>query len=234
MAFEFMIVGAGRGGTSLLMALLDAHSRLDVAPEFASACLIDPGKTLADRVDAFGRACLEEADRHQNGIWGNKITTEQLGALATGAPAPDVDVLAYFFDKAFRSIKVIFILRDGRTCVRSKVTRTGQSYETACARWNYSVEVYKYLSRDPARHLVVKFEDLLRTPTGVLSRITAFLGIPYEDGMLSGTDSQKLPPGYRNSTLKIERSQVGPPAAWHRLIEDHLRFCGYLPDSQPA
>ena len=216
------------------MALLDAHSRIEVAPEHASACLMDQSQGLADRVDAFKQACLEDAGRYPDKTWGNKITTEQLGALATGAPAPDVDMLSHFFNDAFASIKAIFILRDGRTCVRSKVTRTGQSYETACARWNYSVEVYKYLSHDPKRHLLVKFEDLLRTPSAVLSRITAFLGIPYEDGMLSGTDSPKLPPGYRNSTLKLDRSQVGPRADWHRLIDDNLRFCGYLPDPRSA
>jgi len=29
----------------------------------------------------------------------------------------------------------VFILRDGRTRVRSKVSRTGQSFELACERW---------------------------------------------------------------------------------------------------
>lgn len=229
MAFEFLILGAGRGGTSLLMALLDTHSRLEVMSEYASvACLMDESRDVFERVGAFKKACLAEAARHADKMWGNKITTEQLSALASGSPSADFDVLSYFFNEAFAGTKVVFILRDGRTCVRSKVERTGQSYETACMRWNYSVQVYRYLSADPGRHLLTKFEDLLMDAPGVLRRITDFLGVPFEEGMLSGTDNPKLLPEYRNTGFDLEKMHLGAVADWHGLIQENLRYCGYL------
>ncbi|HEY9871011.1 MAG TPA: sulfotransferase [Candidatus Obscuribacterales bacterium] len=229
MAFEFLILGAGRGGTSLLMALLDTHSKLEILSEYASVeCLMDKSRNVFQRVEAFREACLAEAARHSDKIWGNKITTEQLAALATGSPSADFDVLGYFFNQAFRTTKIIFILRDGRACVRSKVKRTGQSYETACMRWNYSVEVYRYLLGDPTRHLLTKFEDLLVDPPTVLRRITEFLGVPFEEGMLLGTDNPKLRPEYRNTGFDLTKMDTGPVADWYGVIEHNLRLCGYL------
>lgn len=229
MAFEFLILGAGRGGTSLLMALLDAHSKLEVMSEYASVeCLMDENHNVFERVEAFKRACLTEAARYSDKMWGNKITTEQLGALATGSPSADFDLLGYFFNEAFKATKVIFILRDGRTCVRSKVRRTGQTYETACMRWNYSVEVYKYLSANPRCHLLTKFEDLVLNPVDVLRRITDFLGVPFEAGMLSGTDNPKLLPEYRNTGFDLQKMHPGMMAEWYGLIQENLEYCGYL------
>ena len=38
--FEFLVIGAGRGGTSLLAGLLDFHDQLDVGFEqYSEACL---------------------------------------------------------------------------------------------------------------------------------------------------------------------------------------------------
>lgn len=229
MAFEFLIVGAARGGTSLLMALLDTHSKLEVASEFASAKnLKDVTRNMVDRVESFRQACLAEAERHPDKIWGNKILTDQVCALSGGAPDPGFDVLDYFFNQVFPSIKVVFILRDGRACVRSKVNRAGHTFESACKGWNQSIEVYKYVLKYPRRYLTVKFEDLLVEPPATLRRITDYLGVPYEEAMVSGTNNAKLLPEYRNDGFDLSKMQVGQPGEWHSLIAENLRFCGYI------
>jgi hypothetical protein len=228
MAFEFLIVGAARGGTSLLMALLDSHSKLEVASEYASASnLKDASRNMFERVEAFKQACLAEAVRHPDKIWGNKILTDQVCALANGAPHPEFDVLDYFFNEAFPTTKVVFIVRDGRTCVRSKVNRAGHTFESACRGWNQSIEVYKFILRHSTRYLTVKFEDLLVRPDEVLARVTDYLGVSYEKQMLAGTDNAKLLPEYRNSGFDLSKMEVGQPGEWHSLIAENLRFCGY-------
>jgi hypothetical protein len=231
MAFEFLIVGTGRGGTSLLMGLLDTHSKLEVASEYASpGNLKDASRKMYDRVEAFKQACLAEAARHPDKVWGNKILTDQVYALESGAPQPEFDVLDYFFNQSFPTIKVVYILRDGRTSVRSKVNRGGLTYEKACKDWNRSVEMYKFVLKYPGRYLAVRFEDLLVDPPAVLTQITDYLGVPYEAQMLAGTDNPKLLPEYRNPGFDRSKMNIGRPSEWQGLIAENLRFCGYVQD----
>jgi hypothetical protein len=140
--FEFLVIGAGRSGTSLLAGLLDFHDRLEVGFEQFSegylmgAALATSGPAIFDdRVRAFLDSCRDEARRYPGRIYGNKITTEQLFGLEdhnTANPDAKIDVFDRFFNHFMKGRKIVFVLRDGRTCVRSKVARTGQSVELAC------------------------------------------------------------------------------------------------------
>ena len=139
------------------------------------------------------------------------------------------NVLDDFFSGPMRGIKVIFILRDGRTCVRSKVARTSQSVAHACVRWSYSVRVMRYLQRYHPDHLVVRYEDLVRQPEPVLRRICAFLGVDYSDAMFRGTQSRTLPDEYRQKGL--DRSKLGlagVPVQTYQLLLQELRDTGYI------
>ena len=80
--FNFLVVGAGRGGTSLIAGLLDSHSKLEVGLElFSVDCLV--GKNIFtsganifnQRVNAFVVACRKKAMLYPSHFWGNKITT---------------------------------------------------------------------------------------------------------------------------------------------------------------
>ncbi|MGE0815627.1 MAG: sulfotransferase [Vicinamibacterales bacterium] len=236
--FRFLIVGAGRGGTSLLAALLDYHSQLEVAFEqHAESCLM--GKALPSgtpatfdgRVGAFMRACQADAARHPTKIWGNKITTEQVLSLETAvrpAAAGPFDVRDVLFNEHLRAQAVVFILRDGRACVNSKVRRTGQPMETACRKWLYSVECYRFFRTRP-RSLTLKFEDLLAAPESTLLSICEFLGIPYESGMLQGVANEKMLPDYRGATIdRSKREPADLPEPHLESIRAGLIECGYL------
>jgi hypothetical protein len=236
--FGFLIVGAGRGGTSLLAALLDAHPDLEVGFERHA---IDHlmGRTLAGprrddlrhRIEVFVSACNADALRSDRPIWGNKITTEQIQGLEDhnrADPGGREDVLRVFFTDYLQHLKLVFILRDGRACVQSKVRRAGRSYELACARWRYSVQCYRFLRQERPDALLLRFEDLLQAPSAALGRICDYLGVPFREEMLGGVRSDKLRPEYRNERIDSAKAvAVDFPPEYLPLIGDDLAYCGY-------
>ena len=235
--FRLLLLGAGRGGTSLLAGVLDAHSELEIGFErFAVDMLLGKkvkpprGGVFDARVDAFTEACIKEAARYPDQTWGNKITTEQL--LALRAHNKDVDEPIDVVDAFFRrldGVRVIFILRDGRTCVRSKMARTGQTLESACRLWLQSVEVYRYLAeRHPDRH-ILKYEDLLAEPEATTSAMCDFLGIEYQPAMLAGGDNAKMLPEYRSQAFDTGKLSLdGVPDGCEARIHDGLVYAGYV------
>ena len=238
-SFEFLVIGAGRGGTSLLAGLLDQHSCLEVGFErFAVSHLMGsklPTSTphLFDaRVTAFISACEKEAQNFPHATWGNKVTTEQIHTLEDhnlAHPQSPVAILDLFFNTYLKSKKIVFILRDGRTCVNSKVQRTGLSFEEACSNWQSSVQVYKFLNEHHSNNHCVRFEDLLLDPVTELKTTCDFLEISYEKEMLSGTNNSKMLPAYRQNTLDISKAAlITLPDEYLNIIQDDLHYCGYL------
>lgn len=239
--FAFLVVGAGRGGTSLLAGLLDSHPRLQVGFElFAVNCLLGKGLSPAPapadcihhRTRAFRAACEQVASRFPDRLWGNKITTEQLFGLEDHNqlnPDAQVSVLDHFFGQAMAGLRFIFILRDGRACVRSKVSRTGQSWESACDRWLYSVHVQEYLADRRGDAMVVRFEDLLAAPETALRSACRFLEVDYDPVMLEGTSNPKMRPEYRYGA--IVAAKASPPELdprWLERIRPGMLRAGYL------
>ena len=239
---DFLVVGSGRGGTSLLAGLLDAHPGLEVGFEHRSVATLmghdvrEPGPDMFDaRVAAFVAACRSEAARYPGRLWGNKITTEQiLGLEDRNLEHPDVppiDVLDRFFNEALDGVPVVFLLRDGRTCVRSKVRRTGQSVAQACERWKYSVEVWRFFRDRHLRNLTIRFEDLVHEPRGTMETVCDFLDISWCEEMLTGTRSAKMLPEYRRDYVDEEPAElVDVPREVEETLGGELAECGYLPD----
>lgn len=230
--FSFLITGAGRGGTSLLAGLLASHPKLEVGFEHYMHHLLgqipSSAQDSTSRLLAFRRAC-EQSAAECDKIWGNKITTEQIGAI-TGNPL-DEAAIDLFYD--FHSdLKHIFILRDGRTCVRSKVARTGQPVEEACANWLYSAKVFHHFESGHVNGIAIKFEDLLRDPVSALKEICRHLSIVYCEDMLRGTNHPGMLPEYRRTGFDVAPMQVAPiEDRTFQLIERELRACAYLAET---
>ena len=241
-SFGFLIVGAGRGGTSLLMGMLDRHPDLEAAMEqFSMDCLMGYGmeqpaaafksRIAETRCEAFADHCRREAAAFPDKVWGNKVTTEQIYGLEDHNSANGVKFpyLNYLFNVVLKGVKVIFILRDGRTCVRSKMQRTGQLMEHACQRWKYSVRVLRFLRDHHPDHHVVRYEDLVTAPRETMAGVCAFLGIPFDEQIIEGTDNQKIPSEYRSNRLRVEKlSLKGVPRLCHPLLQRELYELGYL------
>ena len=237
--FKFLVIGAGRGGTSLLAGLLDFHSELTVAFELYSVAYL-MGKELPcqdsglfnKRVMTFITACQNIANQQLDTFWGNKITTEQLFSLEEHNslnPEFKIDVLDAFFNTSLKDIKVIFILRDGRACINSKVQRTGQSLEQAANRWQYSVRCYKFFKTFHFNNICIRFEDLLFQPRETLTDICKFLNIPYQDEMLLGTNNNKMLPEYRKTGFDGSKTEaIDLPDHILAKIKEDLEYCGYL------
>ncbi|MBZ0269938.1 sulfotransferase [bacterium] len=238
---DFLVVGAGRGGTSLLAGLLDAHPGLEVGFEHRSVATLmghdvkERGPGLFDaRVAAFLGGCRTEAARFPGRLWGNKITTEQILGLEDRnlehPDAPPIDVLDRFFNEALAGVPVVFLLRDGRTCVRSKVRRTGQSVAQACERWRYSVDVWRFFRDCHLRNLTIRFEDLVRQPRETMETVCDFLDVSWCEEMLTGTRSAKMLPEYRRAGVDEGPAALGDvPREVEETLGHVLAECGYLP-----
>lgn len=252
LAFGFQIIGAGRGGTSLLMALLNAHPRCEVrSEEFSTKFLMgqqwtpaelesDPAKRIRLRIDNYLNACEHTAAQFPDIVWGHKTTTEHIAGLGIMHPSsrfagdpealPEtkgIDPLEVFVDRT-ATIRTIFILRDGRSCVRSKVARTGMSIEEAVRRWKYSVRALGAMCRRTEAFHRIKMEDLVRYPEATLQSVCEFLGLRYSPVMLSGTQSPHTLPEYRRSGFDLSTIDVSAiNDLWVAEIHEELTTCGY-------
>lgn len=217
----------------MLAALLDSHPHLAVGFEkhVKTTLLTDTYQGDArTRARAFLAACASDAAASEAHVFGNKITTEQLARLeATGEfpAAPDPATLRMFFDELLADCRFVFIIRDGRSCVRSKMARAGLDLEAACRRWRYAAEVYHFMTRHP-RALCLRYEALLTDPEAELQKVCTFLGVSYAPEMLGGTAHPRMNPDYRNAgfdTAKAGLDEV--PDGCEAMLADELVRCGY-------
>lgn len=239
------IIGAGRGGTSLLAGLLDAHLGCEILYETLSVNYLycdtetdrnsEQGLSLEQRttrrVERFVNAWSDEARQHPSTIWGHKTTTEHIQGLVEHLPPygrNDFDPIDYFVGR-LSAVPTLFILRDGRTCIPSKMRRTRQPLDLAMSRWQFSIDYLKRLRASGTPLHVVKMEDLVRNPVPVLQEICAFVGLPYDEGMLNGTSNKKMLPEYRHGRFEVDNVRL-PEALpdWVWRIESELAYCGYL------
>jgi len=233
-SFSFMVAGAGRGGTSLLAAVLDAHPQLEVNLEFATLILYEEGPTRygppRDRIRAWREACEAEAAGCTGRRWGNKVTTEQISGLtkANGPFRLDVGVVESFYEQ-LSDIPSVFIIRDGRTCVRSKMARSGLTLVEAASAWQLSARIYRQFCEGRLNGMAVRFEDLVADPEPTLRRVCEFLGVPYHGSMVEGTDNEKMLPEYRRAFLDPSVLSLNEiPEGTMDLIAADLEECGYI------
>ncbi len=225
-----------------MMGLLDAHPELEVGYElFSIDCLMGLGMTKVpkqikshlaeERIREFCLRCSQEAEKHKGKYWGNKITTEQIYGLEDNLVVnPESgDVLDTFFNQFLKDVKVIFVSRDGRTCVRSKMARTGQSLEHACTRWKYSIRILRFLQQRRDVCYILKYEDLVRNPEKKLKSICKFLKIAFSEDMFAGVANQKMLPEYQKKFIDTSKLTLkGVPHQCIPLLSPELYETGYL------
>lgn len=236
--FDFLILGAGRSGTSLLAALVDRHPQLEVAFELGGheylrgrALEEEPERLLEQRIESFLDACNAAAKHSPAPHWGNKITTEQLAGLNRHNlyTQPPVNVLDRCFNDYLAGKRIVYLLRDGRACVASKLSRTPQSLEQACKSWCYAIEVLEFLRSSGLPLLEIRFEQLLAEPENALQVVHGFLGVSPEPLDPRATDHPAMPAAYRQGGIDPSRSRA--PGEDHPsvpLIRRELELTGYL------
>ncbi len=158
------IVGCGHSGTTLLLAMLSAHSRVHGVPYESKLFQRDPAERpdLVARFEAETRAAgkarwLEKTPRHI-------LHLDELFAR-------------------FPEARVVLMMRDGRDVACSIRDRTGDLDE-GIRRWvddNAAADPF----RDQDGVLVLRYEDLVEDPEAALRRVTDHLGEPFEAEMLA-------------------------------------------------
>lgn len=235
-----LVIGPGRGGTSLLTACLDGHPLITMRSEYHSTRILigddEPIRSVAtlldERLAYFRSVCDEDRARHLGLIWGNKVTTEQILGLEEHNYLNYAfeDVVAHFV-QAMAEYRLIFIIRDGRSCVASKMRRAGRPMMRAALLWCYSVRVLERLERLGALRATIRYEDLVARPGEVLKDLCGVLEIDFHQGMLAQTDSETLLMAeYRHGRFLAEKATEIPclPDAVLNVIAPDLDRLGYI------
>ena len=230
--FKILVIGAGRGGTSLVGSLLDSHPKITLGlEEHSYDYLVGAGEEAQGlpaekRLALFLGKCRKSAFE-SGGIWGNKVTTEQLDYLLSDPAQEEERQLV--LKRLLAKRKVVFVCRDGRTCVHSKMLRADLDYNTAVDHWKKSVDWLKFLQRQSSLQLyTVRFEELLQHPQEQLEGICQFLGLSYAPEMLKGTASNRIAKMYRQSAINTQKAIVPPEAmAYTNDLKAELEYLGY-------
>lgn len=235
---QFHILGAGCGGTSLLAGLLDFHPQIEVGFELYAMQELFLGvqpKLLHDywrfRMLRYCTKFNKFADSSNASLVGNKITTEQLSGLLTRY-AISLDWrnrrrLHTICETLFTSQKLVLIVRDGRTCIPSKIKRGNHSLHVALSRWRLSVAIIKFLHHSSLATFLIRYEDLVSSPALSLASICDFLCVPYVPEMLNGTANPKMHPRYRSGNIYSTSGEEQLPNWVNLIIADDLSFFNY-------
>lgn len=165
-----VIAGCGHSGTTLLLAILDAHSAIFAVPYEARLGRSDPAEFRA-KAALFDKQTIAAGKAR----WVEKTTTNTL-----------------YLDNLFQNspeMKVVVIVRDGRDVTCSMAVRfqeqlggRGPGFEHGLDRWiNENTQWRKH--QDDPRLMWMKYEDLVRDFDGTIGKILEFAGEPWEDGL---------------------------------------------------
>ena len=246
------VVGGRRSGTTLLATLLDRHSHIAVPPEthffghfrrriedpsalhhrelvaefFANQRALDmklDPERLLERFRQYPRdlahllrASLEE----YAGAFGKARSGEK-----TPGHLEFVPTILQWFPQA----KVVCIVRDGRAAVLSaaRLGWRGGDIVGLSMLWRRSVRwMFAWERRYPQSFLRLRFEDLLRDPTGTLGIVDNFVGIPFEAAQLDTSVTTHAVPEWETKWKAKSAAEldVGRLDAWRREASDEERW----------
>jgi hypothetical protein len=209
-----LILGINRSGTTLLSMMLDAHSRIAIPHEshfFVSYYKERASLNFADetgRREVVGRILAEPFVRS----WDRPVTAAEVDLTRCHDLASTIDevyrVYAQHFGKdiwgdktpayitdihvlnaLFPDARFVHLIRDGRDVALSIIKQPwGPSdFLTAIRQWAETVLWARKMLRmlPDERHIELRFEELVSDPQAQLERLTNFLGVDFEPGMLT-------------------------------------------------
>lgn len=179
------IVGCGHSGTSLLLAILGAHSKIHAIP-FESGVAAIPVYDASLLLKDFNKQTLLSG-KHR---WVEK-TPKHIYHI------PGILRLC-------QDAKVLLIIRDGRDVACSIQDRTGNLLEGA-HRWVNDNLAGKRFWHHPSVH-VLKYENLVEQFEATMKGVFSFIGENYEPGV---KDYYKTPLKFYSTTIKKPPSPFG-------------------------
>lgn len=187
------VVGCGHSGTTLLLSILAAHSRIHGIPYESDLAFRREG-----HVDWMVRRFNRETKAAGASRWVEKTPRhiQRIGSLL----------------ERFPSAKVLVIIRDGRDVACSIRDRSGD-VAAGAERWVADNAAAAPFMEHPSV-LVVSYEKLVEDRRSELQRVVAFLGEPFEEGLLTHHQNPFRFYGrfqdYEDVVPEIE-SQTAPP-----------------------
>ena len=215
----FFILGSPRSGTTLLVQILNRHSRLFIPPETEFFYLLNRygllnrpfGAMRALRfIDAYlasrpasmlglpelpglRQRLLENASSYREVfIRLMDILNEPSGKPRWGEKTPHHLHVGEAILAEFPQAPVLAVLRDGRAVTRSRLQKTNweQNLFGAAKLWrNDSQRLRRLLRNHGERILIVRYEDLVRDPKPVIAQVCEFIGETFEPRMLESVES---------------------------------------------
>ncbi len=222
---EFVFIGgAGRSGTTLLRAMLDAHPRMACGPELK---LVPAICSLRDQWwGAMGHDLLAA------GLDESKLDAAVRSFVATllegMVPDPSAVRIAEktphnllhmaMLGRLFPRARFVHVVRDGRAVAASLVRQawvdpaSGEPIwyckdpASGARYWSQVVTtVREQASQVPGRYLELRYEDLVQQPRQTLQRLLAFLGEAWDERVLAHHDDVRVSP-LESSSAAVARA----------------------------
>ncbi|MFD0884871.1 sulfotransferase family protein [Streptosporangium algeriense] len=205
------ILSPVRSGSTLLRALLNAHSMLHAPHELHVRRLaVDFGTSLSKRaMEALGhnRADLEHL------LW-DRVLHRELSRSGKSFIVDKTPANAFAFERVatcWPDARFVFLLRHPASIAKSwheadPERRTPQEAALDALRYMKAVQ----RARRALDGLTVRYEDLTENPKRETRRLCDFLGVPWETGMLDYGEQEVLQKGLGDWKDKIRSGSVQP------------------------
>lgn len=228
------LVGAERSGTTLLRLMLDGHPEMAWNEEFEYAVDLMPKVEGYPDLSVYRQYLEDDLIFRLSGhaVDANLTYPELVDSFLVqkrnGQNKRFVGATVHrHFDRLLRiwpDASFVHLLRDGRDVARSVIEMgwAGNLW-TGCERWIEAEQLWETVSKSitAVRHITVRFEDLIRDPVKVLTRICEFCGVKYHSDML----------GYpKHTTYKpVDPKKI---TSWRdKLFEEEIRLAEARIDS---
>lgn len=191
---HLLILGASRGGTTLLATALGAHPRIACLDEDLTGAF---DRIVGDKVRALKLCVPNHVELHRRwnplytpGLWFGATRKSLAMNRLPKSPRSIADL------HALGDTQCIAILRDPRAVLGAIAKRERRSVRVAAYRWQRAIEVADGLSGLPGRPpVMIDFDRLVREPEAVLAGVCSRLELGFDDGVLAAPAFNRRYPG---------------------------------------
>jgi hypothetical protein len=187
---KIMVLGASRGGTTILAATLGSHSRVAMLDEDLSGAFV---RITGNKIPAV-KLCVPnqiEFEKRWSPLYRLGLMNGffRKSAFMNRIPKSPRSIADYH---AQGGIRPVCVLRHPAGVIPAIMKRENKKEKVAVYRWQRCLAVFKTLQQDGRYNPVfVSFEKLVTAPEPTLRALCDALGLPYEDQMLAAPQNNE-------------------------------------------